>query len=523
MKSALALTLALATSPLTSSCGKTAETSKLASDQTYVNVLMTAPNIRMGRGYNTLQEKAQGDCLVQDFTLEALPETIDSRTTDYTLEVLRSRSQFMKEAGVSAKASLSFAVFGGSAAFETMNTRRFEEDSLIVVFRAKVLNSDKTLGPVQLTEEYKEIYRNSPADFQKRCGDSYISGIRTGAQIHAIFEYQGLTSSEMERITAAAKASMPFFKASGTLQSSQIESLTHSRLTVRQSQNGGPFKVVSSVDEFFASAAGFSENLRSRDTEDGLANSAPFYVTLQNYYAAGLPGIIDETPLSIQDHAITIRKLSGRYDSLRNLLNSIEYAAQHPEQFKPFNRNKLAQSAALVEEAITDTLDMSKMCYAKLPTCKDPGPFTLPRVTLPKAKEDAPVAAVEAPKPQIIGFVLRANTTNENKDKHRGYSVSIQTASGVEVGRSNGIVSVGLEYPEGSQHEVAIPLATAGIDIGQDFRLIVNNDPENAWNVSLRVYARVQIGDEVKEYVSNVVHKQFDPNQAQINAPIQFN
>ena len=504
MKSCLSLA-SLLSCLVVLSCGTNEQGSDLAETTPTINVVDNRANIQIGAGYDSIREKARGHCLAEESNLNpsTLPGTERAKKILFDMSVVRSREELMRYMNVSATATLSYGISGGSAKINMINNQYIRKDSLVVVVQAKVENSSRSVGSIDLDAQFKKLYTEDPAGFHLRCGDGYVSGITTGGELYGIFEYQGLTKEERSLLESSISAGGTGFKANGKLTKEQQQSLSHSKLRVRYIQSGGTESTPINAAAFFSKAAGFAKAINSGGGGE-VGNSWPLSVTLQDYYAAGLPAGDRSQITTLNNKRAIIRDLTKRFDHWQNRKLRIDDIQANPATYSSHDPALIQAESQLATTNLEAILSAATTCFSDVYACQEPGEFKKSNVTLPIEKTITTPRSQPSGPPLIVSMQLKILTQNDSKNKGRPFSIFL-----AEKGRKKKIVSMqNLATNEvfARQSTVVKPLNLSFevIDPRHEFVLIINGGPSLKWKAKFQVIAKVKVDGTVREYHSPV-------------------
>lgn len=129
---------------------------------------------------------------------------------------------------------------------------------------------------VKLKEDLWKLAASDPEDFFRRCGDSFVAVIHSGARINGLMKFKETTAEEKEAIALAAEGSGALWSASGSLDSKMESYHKNNKFNVDFVQEGG------SKRPFPMSKEGLIEAIRDLPA-DAAAYPMPFTMVVQRY------------------------------------------------------------------------------------------------------------------------------------------------------------------------------------------------------------------------------------------------
>ena len=115
------------------------------------------------------------------------------------------------------------------------------------VVHAKVNNGVDFAAPlsgtpnktISLTPYYRNLAARNYPDFERQCGEAFVSAIFSGAELNAVLSFDEQSSSERETIEASMKGSGWGFEAEGAASSTMESYASSSSLRISYYQTGG--------------------------------------------------------------------------------------------------------------------------------------------------------------------------------------------------------------------------------------------------------------------------------------------
>ena len=204
----------------------------------------------LGLGWDLLQSKKTNSTCIR-FTektdnyqnvSEKLQDVVDQETLDIALN-----------ANFAGSAKGSIYVFKGDVNFsnESKFSYHYASKDEVFVARASVLNGVRFVAPkdadVSLTPDMAKLLKDNPEGFRRRCGDGFISSIRSGADLYLLLHFHDFdehTRGEIDSSFKAAGGVGDIFggSAQGGLQAIVDKTRKQGQLDIEFTQNGGQIK-----------------------------------------------------------------------------------------------------------------------------------------------------------------------------------------------------------------------------------------------------------------------------------------
>ena len=475
-----------------SHCGQMHSPSELKSETpTYVNVAGAAANILPGVGFDSARERAHDYCLEPVGALQTLPGTGAGKSVVFEFDKLTSDKTLTDKLNIATSMSVDYLMGGASAKFDFTKSHVASENSVTITVNSRVINSERTLGKVTLTKEAQKLYNSNPIAFYDLCGDAFVSGIRTGGEFHAVFEYKGLTSEEKQKIEASFSAHYLTMKADGHMTLENELLLKSSKLKVRIIQSGGDVVTSTSLEDFKAAAENFARSVTAVDANGKPGNSWAMEVTLKGYDKITVPSSANAKFTQLRAVRPIFLALVQKANRWEDFKSQLDYVVENTGEFVPFDAKEIEGYRGIAQKQL-DTIKLAMdVCLENILKCTLPKLEDSSKIKIPKMKE------LKTELPQVVRIRLISNTgDHENKDKNRGYSFRLMNEQGAVVAQAID-VSRGEEYVDGSEHSIDIPLTTAFVPKGL-FTARVDVQWDNDWDSRFRLQITYKDHDEVK-------------------------
>jgi hypothetical protein len=329
------------------------------------------PGIRLGQGFDTLNDKVRGECVVFEADNSSTAAATQGQRMAYELADVSDSSKLTDLLNLSLAAKYKSA-FGTEVEGKAKFARENKVSQFANTFMAKiwVKNPARSIVRVKLTDEMATLAKTSLSDFRQKCGNNYVSAFSTGGEFIGHVHLETSNRSEQEKIHAEFKGK--FGKVSTTEVETEafkeyLKTTESSSKSVQVMQNGGNSEVVADVDTMFEKVKGFAASVRNSE-------AVPYQATLQDYQA--LPNFPNS--LEIGKDQFALARILDRAWQLRSIEEDIKYIRSHRDQFAigSISPEALAQLASTVTDQLIALETAAKACQqsgqCKVPDGADP-------------------------------------------------------------------------------------------------------------------------------------------------------
>lgn len=213
--------------------------------------------IRLGQGWHDDQgEKAHAVCI------EFQEERDDGQEQTMKMEVVTDHSEMMQSMEVSAEVQVKAIAYEVSGKASYAKSVNMKSESMNFVVHAKVSNGVVFTAPlegatnktVSLTPYYRNLASRNYPEFERQCGEAFISAIYSGAELNAVLSFDEQSSREREDIEASMKGSGWGFEAEGSARSTMDTYAGNSELRISYHQTGGKGNPIPTDQDGFIAA-----------------------------------------------------------------------------------------------------------------------------------------------------------------------------------------------------------------------------------------------------------------------------
>jgi hypothetical protein len=297
-----------------------------------------------GAGAESLRIKVRGNG-VTGGTPQSVPGG-GGQTIQFSLLKVDSYEDYQSAFNLDAEASAIYGLFHASAKFSFAESHKFHSYSKYLVASIVVTNAFEQIPDPKLIDPARTLLANGQQDrFRAEFGDSFVLGIKTGGEYHAVLEFTSQTQEDLTKISAALEVGeFGVFSAEASFSSAVQRFTGQTSLKVDSFQQGGhDTSPTINIDEIIKKASEFPA---------GIAQAAvPFQAFLQDYEALDLPP--GPTFVDIDNARLVLQRFLPLRNALVQKLNDIDYILANPDQFE----NVASFDLAAMETSLTDALN----------------------------------------------------------------------------------------------------------------------------------------------------------------------
>lgn len=323
-----------------------------ASAQEYIQEIVPfRDGMDFGIGYSTEDRKVRGECVSYESIGEPTEGGESSGPGRYRLKQIESASSFYRELGLSLRAaysSLFTSVEGKADFFRAHGITTYDLNFLAAAEQAHILKRAK--GPL-LVESLVDIARDHPSQFRLKCGDSFVSGIKTGGTLFVLITLRTLDKRDHQKMSAQFDAAVGGFEASGSVSSDIASSLESSRLHVSGFKEGGSDTYSLTIEQATKELRAFPG--ATRDNPALVAVEIKDYRSLINFPIFGDEFWTDQE---------TLREIVDLAWNYKTLLDDIGYIRRNRDQFVPYREASLDLIEDIIRNDFEELKNAARSC-----------------------------------------------------------------------------------------------------------------------------------------------------------------
>ena len=302
--------------------------------------------------------------------------------SEFRLLEITSEERLRESLNVSASASFSGLVGGYSGRMSFAQSVNKNNQSRYLLVHTRVANQLQLASSFTFTPEAQNLIKSGQqAAFTRQCGSEFVSGIRTGGEFFAVFEYEFSSLEEDRKFSAAVSASGAGWKAAGDINTALAKFNMSARTQVRIYRQGGngELPAVDSLQDY----------ARKFPTLVQTVGGAP--VTLElitKDYSGVRPLDLQFNPQLLVRQQYVMQNLAKNRDQAGELLQSVRYVQSHADNYFPAGAGELQSWDRDLTNFVNTTNDAAVECFADIFNgCKIPN-VALPTVLLPPRKSN---------------------------------------------------------------------------------------------------------------------------------------
>ncbi len=202
----------------------------------------------LGRGYNSVSGAAGSECVEvanlhsigqNDPFAEGGVRLPHGQVLYRKISIAKDSSELRSSLGIDAQASFGFFGVGVDTTTHYFNESKKYSNSLYVVIYARITNESELMNQYRLTQTGKDLLAQSPMEFYRRCGDSFIAGRTTGGEFWHVLKIETSSSSQKSDFNSKLTATGLTWSASAAIKSTLDEIKSKSRVQSQTFKKGG--------------------------------------------------------------------------------------------------------------------------------------------------------------------------------------------------------------------------------------------------------------------------------------------
>jgi hypothetical protein len=327
------------------------------------------PDVKLGRGYNTLTGNIRGDAVVDT---EQTAKPPNGQDAVFNLVQITSYAELRDYLGYSAAASFDGFGAGGSFSFSYMKEVQMHRYSNFLLVTVVVTNSATSLSEYVLQKEVIKYAKKPGANFLVRYGNSFISSMTTGGRFVAIVEFLADSEAEQEAISADLKVHAGPISSSGDFQSAMSSLQQNWTTKIKIIREGGVGSLPTGTT-LIQAALDFPKEV---DPQQG-GHPIVFAFDVKDYpVTSNWPGAI---PSNLRKQQEDVEQLAKDRDECLTLQTDIQYIEDSPFQFGNPDKTVLDGKIKLLDSDIKVLADAANGILEK-----PLDPYTIPSTDLSK-------------------------------------------------------------------------------------------------------------------------------------------
>ena len=313
------------------------------------------------------------------------------QTVEFSLLKVDSYEDYQSAFNFDAEASAIYGLFHASAKFSFAESHNYHSYSKYLVASIVVTNAFKQIPDPKLTDSARTLLEDGDDDrFRAQFGDSFVLGIKTGGEYHAVLEFTSQTQEDLTKISAALEAGQfGLFSAEASFSSAVQRFKGQTSLKVDSFQQGGEHtNQTINADEIIKKASEFPSDVKQV--------AVAYQAFLQDYEALDLPP--GPNFVDIENARLVIQRFLPLRNSLVQKLNDIDYIFANPDQFEDVASFDLVTMQKNVTDALNELTQKASNCVNKPKDCKfTPVAVNPHTLLLPKRKAGGPLPTMRMP------------------------------------------------------------------------------------------------------------------------------
>ncbi|WP_428718868.1 hypothetical protein [Undibacterium curvum] len=314
------------------------------------------PNVAilLAQGFNSFTQEPMATAI--DPTSLTEPVGAGGQTVTYELQQIEDASSLRKLLNISASASLTGGIGGGTAKASFFSGLEISSYSSYIYLRVRVSNTSRALREYKMTDNainfLKEFGINA---FFENYGDEFVNGYTTGGELIAIIQINHRTVQEKTASEVSIQGSYGAFSGGGSFSAAleKINLTSATEIHIIRRGGTGPVPDVTTLKDM---AINYPDTVKE---ETG--NAVLLQLTTIPYaLATNRPNNI--YPLSLATQRGLLEHVSEQREAARVARADYRFAAEHPYFFFNPDVNALNAAVAACDIAINKINDSVRAC-----------------------------------------------------------------------------------------------------------------------------------------------------------------
>ena len=342
-------------------------------------------DMALGVGYDAVANQVRGDCVIRSPT-----ESTGGEEVYFAIDIIESREDLVQKLNISASASLTAEFGTASAKISYFDDKHINKYSLYLLCTCVVKQSAERMRDVKLSDDAARMISSGNTDgFRRRCGDEFVVGSVSGGELYGFCEI--ITQSEDEQRDASASirgsGSLGTWSASAGFEDAVTKLSQKFQLQFRVFSQGGASTapLPNTAAELIEYARNFPTMIR--------ATPKRYVATFQEYDTLNLPA--GPSLIDIASQKDTLQSLASLRLEYLDLISSIEYLLDNPEQFDSFVSSTFNDKANLFRDAVNRITDRARDCVRDYNLCKLLTDLPDSTIILPNRRDSTVIGAIK--------------------------------------------------------------------------------------------------------------------------------
>lgn len=341
-------------------------------------------------GFDTLQGKPKGTGITSSDPAPVMGGA--GQSTELSLIRVKTADEFQRALDINTNVSVSYGIFGASAAFRFIEDRKFKSYHVYAIAKVRVLNPLSMIHDIRLDSTASSLLSNNNMPrFREEFGDTFVQGIRTGGAYYALLDFNTSSDEEQQRINGKLDFGVLFFASGDVTFERQLKEIHETATAEIQSyQIGGRDQTQpTEIEQVIQKAQTFANDVRD--------SGVPFQVLLQDYKTLDYP--MQANFVDIENAKEQMNLYSRTRNFLQNKLNDIEFVRDNPDQFKDIGMYDIPGKQRQIEQLLDQLRASASACVNDIHACR----YTMPEIPLFELPGRKPETERQALFPDITG------------------------------------------------------------------------------------------------------------------------
>jgi hypothetical protein len=351
---------------------------------------------KLGVGFDRVRNESADFCVDGSY---AKSPVAGGQQVIYDLELIESSQEMEQKMNISAQADMHFGLYGGDLSVAFAQDTVQNSNSTYLFVKVEVHNADITLNSDRhLKADAADTLAKSGVNFRRRCGDGFVSGVKTGGVFMAILDIQNSNYSEKQNLDASLKVSgaLGSWSASAQFSNAINKASAEHNIHVRSLQFGGTGVDAQPVND----VAGIVARAQNMPVIVAGDNAVPFDVDIDSYDHLALP--TDTHLVDIANQQEVEVEIVTEKNNEKDVRLRFADVVTHPDSYvPPIDMTAMNAQLDLIDTNLNTLRKAAATCFGDYTQCAMPILPSRPDLTkLPK-----PVAPPPPPPTAVaVGF-----------------------------------------------------------------------------------------------------------------------
>lgn len=314
------------------------------------------PEAGVGLGFDSLSGLTRGACVER----KPVRKVMGGARTVQQVFYARNRQQIAREIGYSGGVSFGLAGFGLELGLESLDRQSLATTTTFAVIHIRVEAPSRTLEDYRLQDHARDtLRRDGSSAFYEKCGDGFVSAVRSGGMFLGIVALEEVTKEEGERLSGKAGLSIFGFGVGGGASRESEQFLSRHRARYFVIQEGGASRGPNSVKELSSISALLARANLFQATLAGL--EVPARIVVRPYQVTSNRPRRREL-LNLRTQRRVLGRLAVEYGELERAVAELDERLRGPACAKGRAQRRAEKLLARYQAAVSEVAERAQEC-----------------------------------------------------------------------------------------------------------------------------------------------------------------